>query len=247
VFPALSQLNAWAREISLALPDGRPLTFVESSARRVSALAYETRIFQRAEIVTRAGSLHDFCNALAWLLFPRTKSVLNAIHVNAERGGMPAIRGSARDAATLLDESGLLVACADAALLERWRAHAWCDAFWDMREAGAIALRAVVIGHGMLAKCVAPFRAITGRALVLPLGAATLPTDPFALAAALDTAAAAHLATWGSNSTARALLPLPIAALPGWDAEHLGRELFDDVAVFRPPRCRETGRVEYLP
>ena len=242
--PDHALLNAWAREISLALPDGRALTFVESASRRMSALAYETRISERAEIVTRAGSLHDVCNALAWLRFPRTKSALNAIHVNAQRG-MPAFRGSARDAATLLDESGLLVACADAVLIERWRAHAWRDAFWDRREAGAIALRAVVIGHGMLAKCVAPFRAITGRALVLPLSVVTLPADPCALAAALDSAAVAHLASGRPNFTARLLLPLPIAALPGWDPEHLGRELFDDVAVFRP-RCREAGRIAPL-
>jgi Protein of unknown function (DUF3025) len=245
--PDHALLNAWARELSLALPDGRALTFVEPPARRPSALAYESRIVERAEIVTRAGNLHDLCNALGWLLLPRTKGALNAVHVNAERDGTPAIRGPARDAATLLDESGLLVACADVDLLERWRAHAWRDAFWERRVAGAIPLRAVVIGHGMLAKCVAPFRAITGRALVLPLAAATLPTDPFALAVALDTAAAAQVATWRPNFTARALLPLPIAALPGWDAEHLGRELFDDVAVFRPPRCREAGRIALLP
>jgi hypothetical protein len=27
---------------------------------------------------------------------------------------------------------------------------------------------------------------------------------------------------------------VPIAALPGWDAEQLGDRLFDDVSVFRP-------------
>ena len=31
------------------------------------------------------------------------------------------------------------------------------------------------------------------------------------------------------------LTPLPVAALPGWDAERLGRLPFDDLSVFRPP------------
>ncbi len=87
--PGHRMLNTWAREASLALPDGRPLSFVEPPPRRLSALAYETRIAERAEIVTRAGSLHDFCNALAWLLFPRAKATLNAMHVDASRPGRP--------------------------------------------------------------------------------------------------------------------------------------------------------------
>ncbi len=233
--PGLALLNAWARDALLALPDGRALTFVESP-RRSAALGYETRIAERAEIATRAGNLHDVCNALAWLLFPRTKSALNAVHVNASRAGMAAARGAARDAATLLDESGLLVACTDGELLERWRAHAWRDAFWERREEASLALRAVVIGHGMLAKCGAPFRAITAKALVVPLASAALPADSFELALALDVAAAARLNAFGARFAPRSLLPLPIAALPGWDTEHLGRRLFDDAAVFRPLR-----------
>jgi hypothetical protein len=30
------------------------------------------------------------------------------------------------------------------------------------------------------------------------------------------------------------LLPLPVAALPGWDVEGNGARRFDDTAVFRP-------------
>jgi hypothetical protein len=33
-------------------------------------------------------------------------------------------------------------------------------------------------------------------------------------------------------------MPLPVAALTGWDAEHLGERLFDDGAVFRPRPSR---------
>ncbi len=229
-------LNGWARDDSLALPDGRALSFVEPPRRphrRLAALAFEARIAERAEIVTRAGSLHDVCNALAWLLFPRTKSTLNAIHVNAQNAPMRGARGPDRDAATLLDESGLLVACVEKALLERWQTRAWRDAFWGIHED---AVRAVVIGHGMLAKCGAPFRAITGKALVLPLAAAALPAEPLELAKALDVAAAAYLAAIGADFAPRMLLPLPISALPGWDAERLGCCLFDDVDVFRPLR-----------
>jgi hypothetical protein len=93
-----------------------------------------------------------------------------------------------------------------------------------------------MIGHGALAKCVAPFRALTARALVIPLAAAELPGGPQALAAALDAAAAERLARAGAVFAPADLLPLPIAAIPGWDAEQLGSRLYDDASVFRPRR-----------
>jgi hypothetical protein len=169
---------------------------------------------------------------------------LNAIHLGAAHASAAGARGHARDAATLLDESGLLVACADPALVDLWRSHAWREAFLDRRLRLARALRFVVIGHGVLAKCAAPFRAITAKALVLLLDVAALPSDPVALVPALDRAAAACLAATGAALAPEDLLPLPIAALPGWDTENLGAQLYDDVSVFRPrPRTvRGAGR-----
>ena len=119
-----------------------------------------------------------------------------------------------------------------ATLLDQWRAHAWREAFWDRREADALPARALVIGHGLLAKCVAPFRAITAKALVLPLAAADLPLAFPELSAALDAVAAAHLAALGASFEPQTLLPLPIAALPGWDTALSVCRLFDDVTVF---------------
>ena len=232
--PPLDALNGWATDAALALPDGRPLRFVAAPARLPSALAYERRIARRAEIAIRAGSVHDICNALVWLAFPRTKAALNAAHVVAARAPTPNARDRRRDAATLLDESGLIVACADAPLIAAWLGRRWRDAFGERTRAGERVLAAVVVGHGLLAKLAAPFRAITGHALVLSLDAASLPEAPAALAAALDAGAARAIVARGTSWSPRDLPPLPVAALPGWDAEQLGLRLFDDVSVFRP-------------
>jgi hypothetical protein len=231
-------LNHCAGSRGLALPDGRPLAFAPATGARPSALAYERGIAAAAVVPVRAGSLHDACNALAWLAFPHTKGALNALHAAAAVAPTPNARDRRRDAATLLDESGLVVACADAALVALWRAKAWRALFWDRRADVVRALRAVALGHGLLAKLVRPFRAATAHALVLPLPAATLPADPPALATALDVAAAAWLAARGAALTPGDLLPLPVAALPGWDREGLGAALFDDATVFRPARER---------
>jgi hypothetical protein len=238
--PACSTSNALARAAGVALPDGTPVRFVEAPGRRLPAIEYERRIAQTGEVAVRGGSLHDFCNALAWLAFPRTKAALNAIHVAARPAPVAGSRAPARDAATLLDESGLLVACADPEIMRAWKAGEWRAAFGDVRMGAARRLCAVAVGHGLLAKCVAPYRAITAHALVVPIAAGDLPDEPCALAAALDAVAARQIAETGDGWSPDALLPLPIAALPGWDREGLGARLFDDTSVFRPP-SRQPG------
>ena len=92
----LESLNALARERALALPDGRPLVFVLPPAQR-GALAYERAIAEEGEIATRPGNLHDALNALMWLLFPRTKAALNALHVAEHFAATPNVRSERRD------------------------------------------------------------------------------------------------------------------------------------------------------
>jgi hypothetical protein len=232
--PAPVELDGWARAANLTLPGGQPVSFRPAPSSTIPALAYERRIATTGEVATRPGNLHDACNALAWLAFPRTKAALNAIHAAATVADAGNGRDRRRDAATLLDESGMIVACSDIELRELWRTHQWRAAFWDRRDAVAERMRAVVIGHGLLAKLVAPFRGITAKVLVLALDGAALPADPALVAAVLDNAAAAALAAGGLAFAPEDLLALPVAALPGWDMEASGARLFDDTAVFRP-------------
>jgi len=227
--PGLDALTAWAEEADLALPDGRRLRFVEAPAR-LSALDYERRIADRGEVPVCPGSWHDAMNALAWLSLPRAKAALNAIHVTHARAGTPNARDRARDAATLLDESGLLFGCDDASLPPLLAAHAWRELFVARAEDVRRHVRPLVIGHGLLERLRTPFRAITAKVLVVGFAAGTLPDE--ADLATLDAQAAALIA---DRSFAPVTLhPLPVAALPGWDSERLGVQLFDDASVFRP-------------
>jgi hypothetical protein len=225
--PSLQQLNAWvgARAPASGI---KPLQFVADSAS--SAIEYETRIAVQREVAMRPDNLHDVCNALAWLAFPRTKAALNALHVHDPEVGNGR-RSARRDAATLLDESGLLLACADRRLTALLEQRAWRELFVTHREDVNTSLRAVVCGHGLLAKMVAPFRAITGRALVIPVTHDGVPREARDWTR-IDARAARQVGS--PRFTTAALLPLPVAGLPGWDAEGLGATLFDDGSVFRP-------------
>jgi len=162
------------------------------------------------------------------------------VHVCAVKASTANARDRARDAATLIDESGLLLACTDPALEVLLRAHAWRELFWTRRDGVVAAFRPLVLGHGLAVKLLAPYRALTAHALVLNMPRARL--DPHSLqteaelTAMLDAEAAAIIASAGFGPAEFA--PLPVAALPGWDSEDLDERLFDDLSVFRPPVLR---------
>jgi hypothetical protein len=215
------------------LPDGRPLTFVAPRAW-LRALDYERAIAERGEIATRNGNLHDAFNALAWLRFPRTKAALNALHVTAGDATTGNARNRARDAATLLDESGLLLTCGNADLVALLQARAWRELFCTRCDDTVHAMRPMVLGHGLAEKLMSPYRALTAHALIID--AAPMLACEALDEVALDAKAAATIAVPSFDPSM--LVPLPVAALPGWDTENMGERLFDDLSVFRPPVLR---------
>jgi hypothetical protein len=212
------------------------------------ALEYERAICERGVIATREGNLHDAFNALAWLRFPRTKAALNAVHVQAPVAATGNTRNRARDAATLLDESGLLLCCVDAGLVALLRARAWRALFCERRDEVVRGMRPLVLGHGLAEKLRSPYRALTASVLIIEaaptLAVAADGVHEVGNAAAMDVVnaevvdaeAAAMIAARGFGP--HLLTPLPVAALPGWDVEGKGYDLFDDLSVFRPPVLR---------
>jgi hypothetical protein len=234
--PTVAQLRAWAKDVRLALPDGRPLTFA-CAGQAAAAIDYEASIARDGVVPIREGQWHDAFNALAWLALPSTKAALNSVHVRNARACTRNARSRARDAATLLDESGLLLACDDGRLPRLLRAQAWRQLFVDDADAVREHCRGIVLGHGLLDKLRSPFRAITAKVLVIAFAPGTLPVPgDFA---AIDAQAALLVA--GDAFLPATLAPLPVAALPGWDAERRGERLFDDVSVFRPKMLRSSS------
>jgi len=238
--PSVAAWNAAAAAAGLAGPGGRPLRFVVQE-RRGAAIDYERRIAGDGEVPLRENDLHDAWNARVWLGFPRTKAALTAVHVAAGRTAAPNGRSPARDAATLLDESGALVACAAPELLAAWRRHAWREAFGGPADALARRLVAVIVGHGILARLDRPFPGLTAKALIVALDPAALPAEPALRRRALDVAAAARIADADLGFAPADLLPLPLVALPAWAPAGAGEARFADLSVFRPARRAGSG------
>jgi hypothetical protein len=190
---------------------------------------YEIEVFESGRVPTRADSLHDLFNALAWLAFPRTKARINAMHVEEipREGGQ---RGRKRDLLTLLDEGGVIVACSDPALMEMIRGFRWKELFWDNRSRVLRSLRFAVLGHGVLEKALQPWPGVTCKAM--PVGGET----------DFDAAAAALLAALPANATPRNLPVVPVFGYPGWDPGSHAPGFYDDTRYFRPAaRYGNTG------
>src|SRR5438105_5890799 len=165
--PPIDELNRVARASRLALPNGTPLRFETAPPRRSSALQYERRIAGEGTIESSDGNWHDFANALVWLEFPLIKAALTVVHLRDGLRATPNRRSRARDAATLFDEAGLIFVCADAEMIALLRAWEWRELFWTRRDDVARSTQAIVVGHGLLERLRAPYRALTAQALIV--------------------------------------------------------------------------------
>lgn len=225
-FPDPARLNALLPPGARVVP-GHPVRFVP--ADRLPGVDYERHIHETGEVATRPG-WHDLFNALAWCRLPRFKAALNALHAAHLGEAANGRRGPQRDALTLLDESGVVVAGDAPALFAALAARDWRGAFVE-RRADWARVRVVVCGHGLLEKFLAPYKALTAQALLLPLAATA--DDP-----ALDARLASALLDEGRVRSPADLGPLPLMGIPGWWPDGAQDEAFyADRGVFRPPRA----------
>ncbi len=175
------------------------------------AAGYEQHIAATGRVPTRDNA-HDLFNGLVWLRCPAFKAALNAAHIAAPPAP-PGQRGPVRDALTLLDESGLLLA-APAELRQALRAQDW-TALFDNHRALWRQAQVRVVGHALLEKLLIPRKPLCARVLLVD------DVEAPALPAALDPAA---------------LPPLPVLGIPGWWAANASRAFYADAQVFRPKR-----------
>lgn len=217
---SLDRLNALAEEAGLHTASGRAVRFVAPAA---ADAYYEVRVFETGCVQTRPENLHDLFNALAWLAFPKTKALINAMHA-AEIPGEHGRRGRKRDLLTLLDEGGAIVQCSDPELIELLRGFEWKALFWERRAQLKRAMRFSVLGHAILEQALRPWPGIACKALFVAADG-----DP-------DAAAAGWLTELAQHATPSALAPLPVFGYPGWFPGNDRAEFYEDTRYFRPFR-----------
>ena len=203
-----------------------PVRFVAASALPPGE-AYERFVFERGACPTR-GNLHDFFNGLCWLGLPATKRRLNELQAaQIERAGAGAVRGAVRDAITIFDENGAVLA-APPALWRALLAREWRRLFVELRPLWGEA-RLTIVGHALLEQLAQPRKDLTAHVLALPA--------PAGAVAELDRWLGGQLTS--ERLAAKPFTPLPVLGVPGWCTGNENFSFYDDSFVFRAPGARK--------
>ncbi|MDP2806307.1 MAG: DUF3025 domain-containing protein [Gallionellaceae bacterium] len=242
-FPNLADYNELlADQPSIATQSGKQIKFVEQGLGKLGFEAqYEPRCYLSGEVQTRENNLHDLFNALVWLIFPQSKAAINARHYAALTNTQAALtsqRGSVRDMATLLDESGVIVPFAEPHLAELLRDFKWKELFFQNREKVNSAMGFYIFGHGLYEKAIQPYLGFTGQGLLLQVDEDFFAWPRHQRLQHLDERVAAYLNEPSNCQDTYELSPVPLLGIPGWSKDNEKAEYYDNQNYFRAGRAR---------
>jgi hypothetical protein len=252
---ALLKCSDWpCRELLQTLVSDHDIRNNRGLPLRLVALAagdsYEERIDRLGEMQVREHNWHDLFNVLAWLAYPKIKAILNARHSREralESTGSDCMhskhgrnRSRVRDALTLFDESGVIVASSDPRCISDLRGFRWKSLFWERRAEVASAMAFYVVGHGLFEKALAPYIGLTGHALIVSVDQEFFMRPRAQQVAIVDADIADRIA--GSFASSADLAPLPLLGVPGWWRGNERESFYDNALYFRAGRSRFAAR-----
>ena len=188
---------------------------------------YELRIAASGEVETRPQSWHDLFNALAWIAFPQAKAMINAQHAAIlEEGGEAEARhrGPVRDALTVFDEGGVIVATGDRSLTELIVDFKWKELFWHRRADLESRVRFLAFGHALYEKGLDPYIGMVAKTVFI---------DPVTDTAQADRLLALHFSDRSRFASPKAMAPMSVLGVPGWHPRNSSESFYDDAKHFR--------------
>ena len=202
---------------------------------------YAPRIYMSGEIQTRTENWHDFFQLLSWVMFPRTKAMINETHIpiaqaRIEAGSDLGRRSPLENLLSLFDEGGAVVISSDQRLLQMVRDFQWKPLFWQQREALQEKLKCIVFGHAMYEKGLEPYIGMTANAVLLHCDDDFFQLTNEQQLAWVDEALLMALADREQLSVPKDLSPFPILGMPGWDENNDDEAYYDNHRYFRPGR-----------
>ena len=239
-WPTHADLNGAAAGIA-TLP-GLELRFVLPRAQGDrEPRHYERHIAATGEVETRPENWHDLFNALAWITYPLAKARINAQHaaILEEGGDEEAKRRSPeRDALTLFDEGGVIVASRAPQLLRLVVDFEWKELFWNRRADLDASVRFLAFGHGCFEQALAPYLGMVAKTVFVPVDELFFMLPIEAQVAQADARVAAHFAHRAKFPSPKAMAPMPILGVPGWHFAPQDEAFYDDPDHFRSKGVR---------
>ncbi|MEN8171014.1 MAG: DUF3025 domain-containing protein [Pseudomonadota bacterium] len=204
---------------------------------------YAPRIYLSGEIQTRTENWHDFFQLLTWFIFPKTKAVINAIHIpkakrRIEGGGDVGRRSPVENMLSLFDEGGVVITSSDESLLQLIRDFKWKELFWQRREELVQKFDCITFGHAMYEKGLMPYIGMTANTILLHVDGAYFAKPVAERLAYIDERLAGIFKAGDQYTKPRDLNPFPILGMPGWDADNADESYYDNSNYFRPGRRR---------
>ena len=231
--PILTQSG---QPLKIVKQDGKPGHFSEH---------YAPRIFLSGEIQTRTENWHDFFQFLTWFMFPKTKAVINEIHIPAAQYRIDketdlGRRSPIENMLSLFDEGGAVILCSDNSLLDLIRNFKWKELFWHRREGLQAKLRLVTFGHALYEKGLSPYVGMTANCILFNVDEALLNKSQNDHLEWIDI----HLSNLFSEGSVytkpKDLSPFPLLGLPGWDVNNESETYYDNVDYFRLGRSLQS-------
>ena len=212
---------------------GMPVRFVAPRERTDRERRYyELHIAGTGEVETRPDNWHDLFNALVWIAFPRAKAAINAQHaaILEERGEAEAKRRSPeRDALTLFDEGGVIVACGDPSLTQLIVDFEWKELFWRRRAELEAKMRFFAFGHALYEQALEPYLGMVAKTIFI---------DAAPDVAAADGLLASHFSRRENFASPKSMAPMPVLGVPRWHPGTAAESFYDDPVHFRGKRAR---------
>ena len=212
--------------------------FVDNDALSADGRYYEEYIYATKQVPTRKDNWHDFFGALIWCLFPKTKALLNQLHMAEIALHGLQQRSKLRNKLTLFDECGVVVCLEPAALqhAELLRRHQWQQSFVTRRSDWWQSIRPMIFGHAIYEMATAPFIGLTAKALFIdvPQGFSQWPLT--AAYSFIDNKLHEQIANQALLIDNQQLTPLPLLGVPGWYNDNETTSFYNNTDYFRPQR-----------
>ncbi len=220
------------KTLKIVQQDGKPGHFNEH---------YAPRIYLTGEIQTRTENWHDFFQFLTWFMFPKTKAVINSIHVPAAQARIDGNKDLGRrspveNMLSLFDEGGAVILSSDESLLQLIRDFKWKELFWQRRSELASKLNFVTFGHALYEKGLSPYVGMTANCILIKVDETLLNSGNEQQLHWIDEYLADLFSAGTEYKKPKDLNPFPLLGLPGWDKHNESEEYYDNQQYFRPGR-----------
>lgn len=216
------------------------VSFVDNDMLSADGRYYEEYIYATQCIPTRKDNWHDFFGALIWCLYPKTKALLNQLHMaEIAQHGLKQ-RSKLRNKLTLFDECGLVLCLEPAAFVHAklLRQHQWQQSFVTNRSDWWQGVRPVIFGHAIYEMATAPFIGLTAKALFIEVPPGFCQWSLTAAYSFVDAKLHEQIANEAVLLDNQQLTPLPLLGVPRWYNDNETAGFYHNTDYFRPKRER---------